>query len=192
MTWFFWTVLGLMALLIPTAYAGKIGAPYAPTRLKVVRQAFDKLKIGPGDVLVDLGAGDGSIVKEAGKRGATAMGYELSPIMWLVAFLRTWRLPKTKIYWRNFYKQQFPQATIVFAFLMPANMPRVRQFLEQQEMSHGRYFLSYMFPLKNVEPVTTVRAEKCGPIYVYDLQELQNQKAKIKTENKKSKLSAQS
>lgn len=171
----------LMALLIPTAYAGKIGAPYAPTRLRVVRKAFDQLKIGSNDTLVDLGAGDGSIVKEAAKRGARAVGYELSPIMWAVAAGRAWRQKNAKIYWGNFYKKTLPNATILFAFLMPENMPRVRIFLEKQRLPHGKYFLSYMFPFKDVSPLTVIREEKCGPIYVYDLPELISENRKEKS-----------
>src|SRR5690349_1638306 len=91
----------VLILLIPTAYAGYIGAPYAPTFMAVVKKAFDQLHIDDDDVLVDLGAGDGRIMLEAAKRGAGTLGYELSPIMWFVAWVRLWSQPKAKITLRN-------------------------------------------------------------------------------------------
>src|SRR5688572_20083917 len=114
-----WLILILLLLLIPTAYAGWIGAPYAPTLLPAIKKTFDEIGIGPDDVLVDLGAGDGKVVREAAGRGARALGVELSPIMWLVATLRVLGRPRARIAFGNFYNRRFPEATILFAFLMP-------------------------------------------------------------------------
>jgi len=159
-------------LLIPTAYAGSIGAPYAPTRRKIVRKAFKELELGSEDTLVDLGVGDGSILLDAQARGATALGFELSPIMWAVAKIRTMGKKRISLHYGNFYKQKFPEATVLFAFLMPDNMARVKKFLSQQSMPRGKFFLSYAFPFKDEPPLTIIRAKKCSPIYVYDLQQL--------------------
>lgn len=167
-------ILGLIVvgvlLLIPTAYAGLIGAPYVPTRRAVVRKAFETLGVGPGDTVVDLGAGDGTIVREARARGARGIGYELSPIMWLVAWWRT----GGRVTLTNFYRQRLPEdTTIVFTFLMPENMVRVRQFLVHQHLPRARYVLSYMFPFKDVPPLRVVEVPNQGRIYVYDWELLQ-------------------
>ncbi len=172
MNWFNWLLIALVLLLIPTAYAGKIGAPYAPTRRRVVRKTFDQLNINEDDTLIDLGAGDGSILIEAARRGAKAIGFELSPIMYVIARLRTLRYRGVRILLRNFYKQPLREATVIFAFLMPNNMPKVRQMLNGQQIPNGRFFLSYMFALNDAQPITVIREENCGPIYVYDLQDL--------------------
>ncbi len=161
-----------LALLIPTAYAGWIGAPYAPTRLPVVKKAFDFIGVSPEDVVVDLGAGDGKIVLEAARRGAQAIGYELSPIMWLVASVRTLGKRNSHIRFGNFYTKSLRDATHVFAFLMPENMPKVRTYLARQTCPRGKFFLAYAFPFKDAEPLHFVRAKICAPIYIYDLQEL--------------------
>ena len=167
--WLFVIVVALWLALIPTAYAGLIGAPYAPTRLPVVVQAFKKLGIGTDDTVVDLGAGDGKILLEAKRRGARVVGYELSPIMWLVS-----RLRGVPVRYANFYKQQLPEkTTVVFAFLMPKTMKRIRRYLAEQHLPQAKYLLAYTFPLpQEVHPMTIIREDKCGPIYVYDLQEL--------------------
>jgi hypothetical protein len=176
MSWGLLLILVGVALLIPTAYAGKIGAPYAPTRMRVVRKAFDELEIGNNDVVVDLGVGDGSIVIEAARRGAKAYGYELSPIMWAVAWVRTWFVKgkRPTIYFGNFYKKKPEDATVIFAFLMPDNMPRVKQYLRSISFPNGSFMLAYAFPFKDEEPLTVIREDKCAPLYVYDLQKISN------------------
>lgn len=163
-------ILVAVALLIPTAYAGLIGAPYAPTWLKVVRKAFDAIKLGQDDFLIDLGAGDGRIVLEASRRGARATGFELSPIMWAITKLRT--IGKGGIHFGNFYKQDISEATVLFTFLMPKNMPRLKTWLATQAIPHGKYLLAYAFPLPDVAPFQTVTVPKEGTIYIYDLRKL--------------------
>lgn len=159
-------------LLIPTAYAGKIGAPYAPTRLPAVKKAFDWAGLNEHDILVDLGAGDGKILLEARRRGATALGYELSPIMWLITWLRL-RISgdqADKVKFANFYNQTLPpNTTHIFAFLMPNNMARVAAFLKKQTLSPQTLIFIYAFPFNDAEPLTVIRAQHCAPLYIYEL-----------------------
>lgn len=172
MEWFFPTILVILALLIPTAYAGKIGAPYAPTRRKSIRKVFEKISVGKDDVVVDLGAGDGSVVLEAARRGAKAYGYELSPIMFGIAWARSLFKPNARIVFGNFYNKDISDATVVFVFLMPNNMPRLKTYLAKQNMKKGRYCVAYAFPFKDEQPVNVIREKRVLPMYIYDLQEL--------------------
>lgn len=175
--WEFILILLVLGLLVPTAYAGLIGAPYAPTWLNVVRKAFDAIHLGENDTLIDLGAGDGRIVLEAARRGARATGYELSPIMFAIAWLRTHFTPRRcKVVYGNFYKQDISQATVIFAFLMPKNMPRLKTWLAQQPVPRARYLLAYTFPLPDTQPEQTIHVAKEGTIYLYDLSLLTKRK----------------
>lgn len=168
-------ILTGVGLLIPTAYAGLIGAPFAPTRRRIVRKAFEEIRLGGNDVLIDLGAGDGKIVLEAARRGATAVGYELSPIMWFIAKLRVGQ--HGQIRFGNFYQQNLSEATVLFAFLTPKTMPSVKKQLAQQVIPHGKYLLVYAFPFRDVEPEKVVTLPQQGAIYIYDLQKLTKQLA---------------
>ncbi len=202
-----WDVILILlgvAVLLPTAYAGVIGAPYAPTWAKVTQKAFDAIQLGKEDTLIDLGAGDGRIVIEAARRGAKAIGYELSPIMWAVAKLRvllqrphpfrgglaspsqgeapllTKEKSATKpgevsIFFGNFYKQDISHATVIFTFLMPKIMPRLKTWLAEQPLPGGKYLLTYAFPLPATEPQHVVSVPNEGKIYIYDLQKLTKQ-----------------
>ncbi len=125
-------------------------------------------------MLVDLGAGDGSIVMEAAERGARARGWELSPIMWTVAKLRSLFQRNATVSFGNFYRKDISDATVVFAFLMPDNMPRAKAYLQKHSFIEGALFLSYMFPFKDEHPISVIHEKNCGPIYVYDLKAICN------------------
>lgn len=167
-----WAIYIGLILLIPTAYAGWIGAPYAPTRLKAVRRAFELLQVGPDDTIIDLGAGDGGILATALKRHAAAIGWELSPIMYVIALMRT--RGRAKLRFGNFYNQTFPEATIIFAFLMPHNMAKVEAAIRRGAGPKLQYVLAYAFPFKNLTPMSVVREKNCAPLYVYEAREFQS------------------
>lgn len=167
-----WILLALIlvgiALLIPTAYATFIGAPWAPTRLAAVIKVLDTLGLGSGDVFVDLGAGDGRVVVEAARRGARAIGYELSPIMWAVARLRSLGKKRVSIRLANAFHQNLSSATVIYLFLMPEAMPRVTEMLTKQDLPHLRYVLSYAFAVPGLHVRTTVKIEGAGTMFVHD------------------------
>lgn len=50
-----------------------------PTPPTLVKSMLDKANVGPKDIVVDLGSGDGRIVIAAAKRGAHATGIEFNP-----------------------------------------------------------------------------------------------------------------
>ncbi|MEM4673018.1 MAG: class I SAM-dependent methyltransferase [Sulfolobales archaeon] len=62
-----------------SSYYSGIKVPWVPTREEFIEQALDLAQVGPGDVVYDLGCGDGRIVIAATKRGAKAVCVELNP-----------------------------------------------------------------------------------------------------------------
>lgn len=165
--WWWIIVVGVM-LLLPTAYAGIIGAPYAPTRLAPVRKAFQMIGLNADDVVVDFGVGDGKILVEATRQGARAYGYELSPILFMVAWIRSLFHPRVSIRYGNFYTQELPEATVIFAFLMPNNMGKIMALLGKKMPASAEYVMAYAFPFKDIAPTSVVREKNCAPLYVYE------------------------
>ena len=51
---------------------------YVPTPHDVVDKMLDMAKVKKGDVVLDLGCGDGRIVVAAAKKGAKATGYDIN------------------------------------------------------------------------------------------------------------------
>ncbi len=175
MDWWTLGALILSVLLIPTAYAGFIGAPWAPTRMASVRKAFDDIGITEKDIVVDLGAGNGAIVVEAAKRGAKGIGYELSPIMWAVAAIHILGQKSACMVYGNFFKKSLPErTTLVFLFLMPKHMDTVGHYLSQQKIAGKTLVLSYAFPFKEIRSLNVYREKNCAPLYLYEMSALRD------------------
>ena len=51
--------------------------PYVQTPMEIVERMLRMAQVGKGDHVIDLGSGDGRIVIEAAKRGASGMGVDL-------------------------------------------------------------------------------------------------------------------
>ena len=51
--------------------------PYVQTPMEIVERMLRMAEVKPGDRVIDLGSGDGRIVIEAAKRGATGLGVDL-------------------------------------------------------------------------------------------------------------------
>ncbi len=72
----------LMATVVVAANARKpvLDVPFVPTPQPVVERMLELAKVGKGDILYDLGSGDGRIVITAARRyGAKGVGIDLDP-----------------------------------------------------------------------------------------------------------------
>ena len=68
----------LISLFVACAQARDV--PYVPTPEKVVERMLEVAKVGPNDVVYDLGSGDGRIVIAAAKNhGARGVGIDIDP-----------------------------------------------------------------------------------------------------------------
>ena len=69
----------LLVLLLGFTISSISGATWVPARAYDIEALLDDAKIKPGSVYIELGCGDGRLVRGAAKRGARAIGYELNP-----------------------------------------------------------------------------------------------------------------
>jgi len=72
-------ILSFQAAALVSAQEGKI-VPYVPTPQEVVDRMLELAQVKKGDVVYDLGSGDGRIVVTAAKKyGVKAIGFEIDP-----------------------------------------------------------------------------------------------------------------
>jgi hypothetical protein len=107
------------------------GAPYVPSLKPHMRAAFDLLSLEKGDLLLELGAGDGRVMLVALKRGYRVVGYELNPILALIAWLRTRRYGKrARVVWGDAFRVSWPDDTkAVYLFGVKRLVSKVDQRL---------------------------------------------------------------
>jgi len=138
-------------VLVGFAVSGPLGAPWVPARKKDMQGIIDDMKLRPGQTYIELGCGDGRLVKTAAKNGVTAIGYEINPVLFAVATIRNLRFRGAHIRFGNFWKKDLSSADIVMAFLMPKFMERL-DAKATSELRPGSRLLCYIFPLPDKKP----------------------------------------
>lgn len=121
-------MIWLVVAILLVCFAGVllVGAPYVPTLTPQVRTALELVDLQPGETLIELGCGDGKVLLAAARQGLRAVGYELNPILALIAWLRTRRYRReVRIIWGDFWRADWPPAEAIFTFLLPKYMKKL-------------------------------------------------------------------
>jgi pimeloyl-ACP methyl ester carboxylesterase len=136
--------------------------PFVPTATNVVDTMLDVANIKPGDVLIDLGSGDGRIVMAACKRfGIQATGVEIDPD--LVRQSQTLAKQdglggKAIFVQADLFTYDLRQATVVTMFLTPGVNLRLRSKL-LSELRPGTRIVSHRFDMGSWLPTKTIKLE---------------------------------
>jgi len=135
-------------------YLEKI-VPFVPTPLDVVQRMLEIAKVGPDDLVYDLGSGDGRIVIMAAQKfGARAVGVELDPDLFKQSSERVKELgleEKVTILHENMFRVNVRRATVVTLYLLTSVNERLRPQLEKQLRSGARV-VSHDFRMPGWEP----------------------------------------
>lgn len=160
---FFWIIwFGAILLILAYGFVLVFGAPYFPSLKPHIKAALDLLDLKEGDVVYDLGCGDGRFLKAAAQKGITAVGYELNPFMFLYSWLTTRRYKRhIKVRFGNFWQADISKADAVFVFLLDKYMPRLDKKLKK-EGRKGLKLASHAFKI----PGKKIAAEKYG-VFLY-------------------------
>jgi len=160
-------ILGILVGI--TAYAAVIGAPLAITSKRQLAGLMALAGFRDGDVFFELGCGTGRVLAAATKQARIkAVGFELSPLFYWLAWLnliisgcRGWELR-----WQNFFKADLSQDDVVFCYLMPKTLKKLRDKFEK-ELKPGAKVITYAFRLHYWPIVETVKKSGDLPFYLY-------------------------
>lgn len=140
-----------------------VGAPFLPTTNKARVDALDLLDLKPGQLVVDLGCGDGRFLISAAKRGLNAEGYELNPLLVAYAWLATRRCRKqVKVIWGNFWKADLSKADGVFVFLLDRFMLKLDAKIKNDSKGRRLKLASHAFKIPGRKPVA-----RKGAVFLY-------------------------
>ncbi len=116
------------------------GAPYVPSHRKYVRLALTKLyRLKPNDVLVDLGSGDGLVLRIATKAGVRAVGYELNPILVLISRLLAHGDKKQTTILADMWLTDFPaDMTVAYVFSVTRDARKLVKKLQKHVDTHNK------------------------------------------------------
>ncbi len=142
-----WIFAGLIVIVVCFGFVVLFGAPYLPTLTPQVSRALDLLELRHGQHLLELGCGDGKVLIAAAKRGVRVTGYELNPLLALVAWWRTRRYGnQVTVVWVNFWRAKLPRADAIFVFLLPKYMSKLDKKI-MQENSGPCKLVSFAFKI---------------------------------------------
>lgn len=149
-------LLAIGLVVVVLGFSVFFGAPYLPSRRGDVRALFDTLPLTSKDILLDLGSGDGVVLREARRRGARAIGVEIHPFFAGLSRLLSWRDRGVEIHTTNMWTMSFPgEVTLVYAFSVSRDGRKLRRKLEHeaQRLRRPLRAVCYGNPLPGVEPV---------------------------------------
>ena len=161
-----------MAYVLFTALAlpATQGALYVSTTRTRIAAFIEAVPMTKGQILLDLGCGDGRVLRQARKNyQVRAIGYEVNLMAYLKARVLSVGLKNVKIIRKNFWSQHLGGANVVFCYLYPDVMPKLSVKLKR-ELKPGTLVVSCNFKLPGFKSIRILNPEGSlhnDPVYIY-------------------------
>ena len=161
----FWWSLPLVLLYLPTFLTR---VPYYPSNPLIFEAIDQVVQVQQKIIFTDLGCGFSSLLVYLAKRypAGKFVGYEISPLCYLVSRLRALRFSNITIRYHSFWRADLSDFTIIYAFLAPPPMEPLWQKLKS-EMRKDSILIVNSFALKKAaERVIEIRNTP-QKLYIY-------------------------
>jgi ubiquinone/menaquinone biosynthesis C-methylase UbiE len=150
-------------------------APSFPTPQTVVDQMLLMAKIKPGEMVMDLGCGDGRIVITAAQQyQARAIGIEIRRDIYEKTAARVAAMglaDQVKIIQGNALRSDLTQADVVTLYLLTSSNERLKPILEKQLKASARV-VSHDFEIRGWKPAAVQKVIVAGrshSVYLYTM-----------------------
>jgi hypothetical protein len=154
------------AMALPTTG----GALFVSTSRARIRAFIEAVPMKAGQILVDLGCGDGRILRHAHKcYEVRAIGYEVNWMAYLKARVLSLGFKNIEIRRRDFWSASLSDADVVVCYLYPDVMKKLSAKLKAG-LKPGAVIVSCNFILPGFKPRRVLHpagALHSGPVYIY-------------------------
>lgn len=165
-----WLRLGAVVLLVSVLWPRFRGAPWLPMPMRAVHKMLAMAEVGPGDVVYDLGCGDGRLIVAAARcYGARAVGIEIHPLryLWCKALIAVLGLRgSVRVILRDLFDQDLSDANVVTCYLLQRTNNKLEGKL-REELAPGACVVSKRFTFPGLH---LVRWDERDKLYLYDLE----------------------
>lgn len=157
---YFFTASIFFVLLIAFMMIGMImGAPLVPSKPQIVSAMLDLVNLKKGELLYDLGSGDGRVLIAAAQRGIQAKGIEINPFAVLLSLILAFFNgvgSRIGVKWGNYWSTPLSGADGVVVYGLPTIMPRLSLKL-RKELKKGTPVVSNSFQIPELKLVKSVK-----------------------------------
>jgi predicted RNA methylase len=162
-------ILIITLFLILFSLGGFFGVIWIPTRRRDYERIASLIDWHSEKVFFDLGSGTGGLLFFLSKKyGIECVGIEISPIFYLYSKIKSLFYKKVKIYFGNFFKFDFSDAGIIYAFLHPKLLKRLKEKINKEAKKEVLVILS-CWQFENTEPLKINKKEKEISYYLYSI-----------------------
>lgn len=141
-------IVSVIAIILLVSVIWPPNAPWVPTPRRKARRMLDMAGVQPGEVVYDLGSGDGRTLLIAAREfGAQAVGIEIDPLRYAFSRALVWayRLDgQVEIVRGDFFKLDLREADVVTCYLLQKTNEQLMGKLER-ELRPGTRVVSHAF-----------------------------------------------
>lgn len=145
--------IGFSIFTLSLIYSSLKGSPYVPTRNREVDEILQEVKLKGGVKFYELGSGDARIARRVAKRFAVnAVAVDINPLLtWYARHLAKFqKIKNVEFRTENIFTTDLDDADVVYLFLMPALIQKLRPKLEK-ELKTATVIISHGFKIEGFE-----------------------------------------
>lgn len=140
----FWLIAGIVLLF---GFVAFFGAPYVPSKRRELERVFTTLyPLSGRETVVDIGSGDGVVLRVAASKGARAIGYELNPALVFISRFLSRKHQSVEVHARNMWLVHFPaETTLVYVFGVSRDIEKIARKVQREvnNIGHPISLISY-------------------------------------------------
>lgn len=148
------------------------GAPYVPTSVKIVAQILKEANLKKGQIFLELGSGDGRIVRTAVKNyqvNGLGVDINLPLIFYSRVAAKLQKLEKIKFLRQDLFKTNLKKTDVLFLFLLPKTLKKIAPKI-LTECKKNTLIISHGFRLEGLEKYLVKKTDrKYFPTYYYKI-----------------------
>jgi SAM-dependent methyltransferase len=149
----------------------KLDVVWVPTPPEVIAVMLEAAKVGPNDLVYDLGCGEGEILIAAAKRGARGVGVDLDPERIKNAKINAEKAgvaDRITFLQQDLFKTDIKPATVVTLYLLPELNVRLKPTL-MRDLKPGTPVVSHDFDMGDWTPEQSheVQVRRTHRVYLW-------------------------
>ncbi|MCS7093404.1 MAG: hypothetical protein NZL96_03200 [Patescibacteria group bacterium] len=141
-------LISLTLYIASLIYSTLKGSPYVSTESKKISKILSAVPIKAGKIFVELGSGDGRVVRKVVKDfGVKGIGVEINPILLFWSRFLSRGIKNLEISKGDILNFSLKDADYVYLFLMPKIIEKLKTKMEK-ELKKGVIVISHGFRIK--------------------------------------------